>query len=151
MVWIVFGILIIGVTGVIVKTNPALYKYKNVVIGAFLFFYTGMMNGTGGIVTGFMTNILGFDSLYVARTHLAVFLGLCIAIPLSTYLLYKRIYLATIWIVGFACYGLFHLLLYFRFYPGIAADDFFVPLIFKGLAIGFLYPISAFVTILVGK
>jgi DHA2 family multidrug resistance protein len=51
--------------------------------------------------------------------------------------------LATIWIVGFACYGMFHLLLYFRFYPGIAYTDFLLPLFFKGLAIGFLYPISA--------
>lgn len=30
MVWIVFGILIFGITGVVIKTNPALYKYKNV-------------------------------------------------------------------------------------------------------------------------
>jgi DHA2 family multidrug resistance protein len=45
--------------------------------------------------------------------------------------------------VGFACYGMFHLLLFFRFYPGIATTDFFLPLVFKGLAIGFLYPISA--------
>lgn len=123
--------------------NTDVFKYKNVVIGSFLFFYTGLMNGTGSVVTGFMTNVLGFDSIYVASTHLALLLGLCIAIPLSTYLLYKRIYLATIWIVGFACYGMFHLLLYFRFYPGIATTDFFLPLVFKGLAIGFLYPISA--------
>lgn len=123
--------------------NTDVFKYKNVVFGSFLFFYTGLINGTGSVVTGFMTNVLGFDSIYVASTHLAILLGLCIAIPLSTYLLFKRIYLATIWIVGFACYGMFHLLLYFRFYPGIAATDFFLPLFFKGLAIGFLYPISA--------
>jgi DHA2 family multidrug resistance protein len=123
--------------------NTDVYKYKNVVVGSFLFFYTGLMNGTGSVVTGFMTNVLGFDSLYVAKTHLAILLGLFIAIPLSTYFLYKKIHLATVWIVGFACYGMFHLLLYFRFYPGIAYNDFFLPLIFKGLAIGFLYPISA--------
>lgn len=125
----------------IINTN--VFKYKNVVFGSFLFFYTGLMNGTGSVVTGFMTNVLGFDSVYVASTHLAILLGLFVAIPLSTFLLYKRIYLSTIWIVGFACYGMFHLLLYFRFYPGIAATDFFLPLVFKGLAIGFLYPISA--------
>ncbi|HWR93894.1 MAG TPA: hypothetical protein VN192_01690 [Flavobacterium sp.] len=123
--------------------NTDVFKYKNVVVGSFLFFYTGLMNGTGSVVTGFMTNVLGFDSFYVAKTHLAILLGLCVAIPLSTYFLYKRIYMATIWIVGFACYGMFHLLLYFRFYPGITATDFFLPLVFKGLAIGFLYPISA--------
>jgi DHA2 family multidrug resistance protein len=123
--------------------NPDIYKYKNVVFGSFIFFYTGMMNGTGGIVTGFMTNILGFDSIYVARTHLAILIGLFIAIPLSTYLLYKRIYLATIWITGFACYGFYHIILYFRFYPGIESADFFVPFIFKGLAIGFLYPAAS--------
>jgi len=123
--------------------NTDVFQYKNVVLGSFLFFYTGLMNGTGSIVTGFMTNVLGFDSVYVATTHLAILLGLIISIPLSTYLLYKRIYLATIWIVGFACFGLFTLFLYFRFYPGIAATDFLLPLVFKGLAIGFLYPISA--------
>jgi DHA2 family multidrug resistance protein len=123
--------------------NPDVYKYKNVVFGSFLFFYTGMMNGTGSIVTGFMTNILGFDSIYVARTHLAILIGLFIAIPLSTYLLFKRIYLATLWVTGFACYGMYHTILYFRFYPGIESADFFAPFIFKGLAIGFLYPAAS--------
>ncbi|MBW4362536.1 MFS transporter [Flavobacterium taihuense] len=123
--------------------NPDIYKYKNVVLGSILFFYTGMMNSTGSIVTGFMTNILGFDSIYVARTHLAILIGLFIAIPLSTYLLYKRIYLATIWVTGFACYGMYHGILYFRFYPGIESTDFFGPFIFKGLAIGFLYPAAS--------
>ena len=123
--------------------NTDVYKYKNVVLGSFLFFYTGMMNGTGSIVTGFMTNILGFDSIYVARTHLAMLIGLFIAIPLSTYLLFKRIYMSTIWVLGFACYGMYHAILYFRFYPEIDSTDFFGPFIFKGLAIGFLYPAAS--------
>lgn len=123
--------------------NPDVFKYKNVVIGSFLFFYIGLMNGTGSVVTGFMSNVIGFDSIYQAKTHLAILIGLFIAIPLSTYFLYKRIYLATIWIAGFACYGMFHIILFFRFYPGIAPLDFLLPFVFKGLAIGFLYPISA--------
>ncbi|SHL77051.1 efflux MFS transporter permease [Flavobacterium saccharophilum] len=122
--------------------DPDVYRYKNVVIGAFLMFYIGIMNGTGSVVTGYMTNILGFDSVLGAQTHLALLLGLCISIPLSTYLLYKRIYLATIWIIGFACYGLYHVMLYLRFYPGIDSSDFFLPLIFKGLGMGFLFPVS---------
>ena len=123
--------------------DPDVFKYKNVVIGSFLFFYIGLMNGTGSVVTGFMSNVIGFDGVYQARTHLALLIGIFIAIPLSTYLLYKRIYMATIWITGFACYGLFHIILFFRFYPGIAPIDFLLPFVFKGLAIGFLYPISA--------
>jgi DHA2 family multidrug resistance protein len=123
--------------------DPDVFKYKNVVIGTFLFFYTGLMNGTGSIVTGYMSGVLGFDAVYQARTHLALLIGIFIAIPLSTYLLYKRIYLATIWMAGFACYGMYHIILYFRFYPGIAPSDFLLPLVFKGLAIGFLYPITA--------
>lgn len=123
--------------------DPDVFKYKNVVLGTFLFFYIGIMNGTGSIVTGFMSGILGFTPDYQAQTHLALLIGIFVAIPLSTYLLYKRIYLSTIWIAGFACYGMYHIIFYFRFYPGIAPTDFLVPLIFKGLAIGFLYPISA--------
>jgi MFS transporter, DHA2 family, multidrug resistance protein len=123
--------------------DPDVFKYKNVVIGSFLFFYIGLMNGTGSVVIGYMSGVLGFDAVYQARTHLALLIGLFIAIPLSTYLLYKKIYLATIWIAGFACYGMFHIILYFRFYPGIAPADFLLPFVFKGLAIGFLYPISA--------
>jgi DHA2 family multidrug resistance protein len=122
--------------------DPDVYRYKNVVIGAFLMFYIGVINGTGSIVTGYMTNILGFDSVLGAQTHLALLLGLCISIPLSTYLLYKRIYLATIWIIGFACYGLYHVMLFLRFYPGIDSSDFFLPLIFKGFGMGFLFPVS---------
>jgi DHA2 family multidrug resistance protein len=146
---VAFLLIIIGVYFIHVRftkvpiINPDVYKYRNVVFGSFLFFYTGMMNGTGSIVTGFMTNILGFDSIYVARTHLAILIGLFIAIPLSTYLLFKRIYLATLWVTGFACYGMYHIILYFRFYPGIESADFFTPFIFKGLAIGFLYPAAS--------
>jgi DHA2 family multidrug resistance protein len=144
-----FLLIIIGIYLIHVRLtkdpiiNPDMYKYRNVVFGSFLFFYTGMMNGTGSIVTGFMTNILGFDSIYVARTHLAILIGLFIAIPLSTYLLFKRIYLATLWVTGFACYGMYHMILYFRFYPEIESADFFAPFIFKGLAIGFLYPAAS--------
>lgn len=123
--------------------NPDVFKYPNVVLGSFLFFYTGLMNGTGSIVTGFMTNILGFDSIYVARTHLAILIGLIISIPLSTYLLFKRIYMSSLWIAGFACYGFYHIMLFFRFYPEIDSSDFFGPFIFKGLAIGFLYPAAS--------
>lgn len=123
--------------------DPDVFKYKNVVIGSFLFFYIGLMNGTGSVVTGFMSGVLGFDGVYQARTHLALLIGIFIAIPLSTYMLYKRIYMATIWITGFACYGMFHIILFFRFYPGIAPVDFLLPFVFKGLGIGFLYPISA--------
>ncbi|TDO83070.1 DHA2 family multidrug resistance protein [Flavobacterium chryseum] len=122
--------------------DPEVYKYKNVIIGAFLMFYIGVMNGTGSVITGYMTNILGFDSVSGARTHLALVIGLCISIPLSTYLLFKRVYLATIWIMGFGCYGFYHIILFFRFYPGIDSADFFLPLVFKGLGMGFLFPIS---------
>jgi MFS transporter, DHA2 family, multidrug resistance protein len=144
-----FLLIVIGVYLIHVRLTQAplintdVYQYRNVVLGSLLFFYTGMMNGTGSIVTGFMTNILGFDSIYVARTHLAILIGLFIAIPLSTYLLFKRIYLSTIWVLGFACYGMYHAILYFRFYPEIDAADFFGPFIFKGLAIGFLYPAAS--------
>ncbi|KAF2336907.1 MFS transporter [Flavobacterium daemonense] len=122
--------------------NPDVYKHKNVVVGAFLMFYIGIMNGTGSVITGYMTNVLGFDPLLNALTHLAILFGLCLSIPLSTYLLYKRIYLATIWIIGFSCYGLYHIILFFRFYPGIDSSDFFVPLVFKGIGMGFLFPVS---------
>jgi len=122
--------------------DPDVYRFKNVIIGTFLMFYIGVINGTGSVVTGYMTNILGFDAVSGARTHLALLIGLCIAIPLSTYLLFKKIYLATIWIMGFACYGFYHIILFFRFYPGIDSSDFFLPLIFKGLGIGVLFPIS---------
>lgn len=122
--------------------NPDVYKHSNVVIGVLLFFYIGAINSTGSIVTGFMGNILGFDSIYEARTHLALFIGLCISVPLSTYLLYKKIFLSTIWILGFVCYGLYHIILFFRFYPEIEPSDFFMPLLFKGLGMGFLFPVS---------
>ncbi|RED23695.1 DHA2 family multidrug resistance protein [Flavobacterium cutihirudinis] len=122
--------------------DPAVYRHKNVVIGAFIMFYIGVMNGTGTVVKGYMDNILGFDSVTGAQTHLALLIGLCISIPLSTYLLYKRIYLATIFILGFGCFGLYHMILFFRFYPGIDTSDFFLPLIFKGLGTGFLFPLS---------
>ena len=122
--------------------DPDVYRYKNVVIGTFIMFYIGIINGTGSVVTGYMTSVLGFDSVTGAETHLALLIGLFVSIPLCTYLLFKRTYLATIWIMGFACYGFYHIILFFRFYPGIDTLDFFLPLIFKGLGMGFLFPVS---------
>ena len=49
--------------------DPDVFKYRNVVIGTVLFFYIGLMNGTGSIVTGYMSGVLGFDAVYQARTH----------------------------------------------------------------------------------
>ncbi len=45
MIWIILGVLIFGVTGVIIKNNPAFYKYKNVgrLIG-FLFIVLGVLS-----------------------------------------------------------------------------------------------------------
>ncbi|MGG7036928.1 MAG: MFS transporter, partial [Flavobacterium sp.] len=110
-----FMVILIGIYFIHVRftdepiIDPSVYKYKNVVFGSFLFFYIGIMNGTGIVITNFMSGILGFDTLYISHTHLPILIGLAIAIPLSTYLLYKKIYLATIWILGFACFGMFHI------------------------------------------
>lgn len=43
MIWIIFGILIFGITGVVIKNNPALYRYKKAgrLIG-FLFIVLGI-------------------------------------------------------------------------------------------------------------
>ncbi|UOK43219.1 MULTISPECIES: MFS transporter [Flavobacterium] len=146
---VAFGLIIIGVY--ILHTrftedpliDPDVFKYSNVAIGSFLFFYIGAINGTGSVVSGFMGNVLGFDPLYEARTHLSMLIGIFIAIPLTTYLLYKKIYIGTVWIMGFTCYGLYHMILFFRFYPEISPSDFMEPFVIKGLAIGFLYPTSS--------
>ena len=103
------------------------------------------MNGTGSVVMGFMGGILGFDDLYMARTHLFIFIGLAVSIPICTYLLFKKIHLRIAAITGFLAFGLFHLLMYFRFYPGIAQRDFLWPFLFKGIGIGFLYVLSSLI------
>ena len=45
--------------------------------------------------------------------------------------------------MGFLAFSLYHLLMYFRFYPGIGEADFILPFIIKGIGIGFLYLLSA--------
>ncbi|MCU0379537.1 MAG: MFS transporter [Bacteroidales bacterium] len=119
------------------------FTYRNVAIGTLLFFLTGAMNGTGSIITGFMGSILGFDDLYMARTHLFILAGLSASIPLCTYLLYKHIHLHLIAVTGFLSFALYHGLMYFRFYPEISPKDFMWPLLFKGAGIGFLYVLSS--------
>jgi len=119
------------------------YTYPNVVIGTFLFFLTGAINGTGSIILGFMGAILGFDDIYMARTHLIILVGITLSVPLCTFMLYKRMHLQLIAVAGFLSFALFHLLMFFRFYPGIAPRDFMWPLIFKGSGIGFLFVLSA--------
>lgn len=142
-------LIVIGIYAIHLKfsQNPLIdfkvFKYKNVVIGSVFFFLIGVLNNTGSVILGFMSGILGFDDLYQARTHLTVFVGILISIPLCTWLLYKRVYLRIISVSGFLAFGIYHLLMFYRFYPGIGAKDFVLPLIFKGIGIGFLYVISS--------
>jgi len=119
------------------------YRYKNVVLGTLFFFFIGILNNTGSVIMGFMSGLLGFSDLYLASTHLFTLIGLIISIPLCTYLLFHRVYLRISAIAGFLSFTIYHLLMYFRFYPGIAETDFILPLIFKGMGIGFLFVLSS--------
>ncbi len=119
------------------------FRYKNVVLGSCFFFLIGLANGTGSVIMGYMGAILRFDELYIAKTHLYILIGLVISVPICTYMMYRKIYLNIASIFGFLAFALFHLMMYFRFYPGIDESDFILPFIFKGIGIGFLYLISA--------
>lgn len=90
-----------------------------------------------------MAGILGFDEFYIAHTHLYILVGLVISIPICTYMMYHKVYLNVAAILGFLAFSLYHLLMYFRFYPGIGEQDFILPFIMKGIGIGFLYLLSA--------
>ncbi|AFD05230.1 MFS transporter [Solitalea canadensis] len=129
------------------KVNPIIdfkvYAYKNVVLGTLFFFLIGVANGTGSVVMGYMAGILGFDEFYIAHTHLYILVGLVISIPICTYMMYHKVYLNVAAILGFLAFSLYHLLMYFRFYPGIGEQDFILPFIMKGIGIGFLYLLSA--------
>jgi DHA2 family multidrug resistance protein len=119
------------------------FSYRNVALGTLFFFLIGLANGTGGIIMGFMAGMLGFSDLYIARTHLYIFIGLVISTPVCTYMMYHKVYLSFAAIIGFLAFSLYHLLMYFRFYPGIGESDFILPFILKGIGIGFLYLLSA--------
>jgi DHA2 family multidrug resistance protein len=119
------------------------YRYRNVVLGTLFFFMIGLANGTGSVIMGYMSGILGFDDLYIAKTHLYVFVGLAISIPICTYMMYKKVYLNVAAMFGFLAFSMYHLMMYFRFYPGIGESDFILPMIMKGFGIGFLYLLSA--------
>lgn len=119
------------------------FRYKNVLYGTLFFFLIGIANGTGSVITGFMGNVLGFDDLYMANTHLYILIGLIISIPFCTYLMYKRVYLSIAAIFGFSAFALYHFMMYYRFYPGIGQNDFILPFVMKGIGIGFLYVLSA--------
>jgi DHA2 family multidrug resistance protein len=119
------------------------FRYKNVVVGTLFFFLIGLANGTGSVIMGYMSGILGFDDLYIAKTHLYVFAGLVISIPVCTYMMYKKVYLNVAAMFGFLAFSVYHLMMYFRFYPGIGESDFILPMIIKGVGIGFLYLLSA--------
>lgn len=128
-------------------SNPiidlSVYKYRNVVMGSLFFFLIGLANGTGSVIMGYMAGLLGFDDLYIARTHLYILIGLIISIPVCTYMMYRKVYLGIAAMFGFLAFTIYHLLMYFRFYPGIGESDFILPFIFKGIGIGFLYLLSA--------
>jgi DHA2 family multidrug resistance protein len=121
----------------------SVFKYRNVVIGSLFFFLIGLANGTGSVIMGYMAGLLGFDDLYIARSHLYILISLAIAVPLCTYMMYRKVYLHIAAMFGFLAFSIYHLLMYFRFYPGIGESDFILPFIFKGAGIGFLYLLSA--------
>jgi MFS transporter, DHA2 family, multidrug resistance protein len=128
-------------------SNPIIdirvFSYRNVAIGTLFFFLIGLANGTGSLIMAFMAGMLGFSDLYIARTHLYIFIGLVISTPVCTYMMYHKVYLSFAAIMGFLAFSFYHLLMYFRFYPGIGESDFILPFIFKGIGIGFLYLLSA--------
>ncbi len=119
------------------------YRYTNVAVGTLFYFIIGLLNNTGSVIMSFMSGLLGFNELYMARTHLFTGIGLLISIPICTYMLFHKVYLRITAIVGFLSFTLYHALMYFRFYPGITESDFMLPLIFKGMGIGFLYVLSS--------
>jgi MFS transporter, DHA2 family, multidrug resistance protein len=144
--------ILLIVTGTLIfysrkASNPLIdikvYSYRNVALGTLFFFLIGLANGTGSVIMGFMAETLGFSDLYIARTHLYIFIGLVISTPICTYMMYRKAYLSAAAILGFLAFTLYHLLMYSRFYPGIGEADFILPFIIKGIGIGFLYLLSA--------
>ncbi|MBP9881959.1 MAG: MFS transporter [Chitinophagales bacterium] len=123
--------------------NLKVYRYRNVAVGSLFFFLIGLVNGTGSVIMGYMAGLLGFDDLYIARTHLYILAGIIFSIPICTYMMYRRVYLNIAAIFGFLAFTIYHLLMYFRFYPGIGEADFVLPFVIKGIGIGFLYLLSA--------
>jgi DHA2 family multidrug resistance protein len=114
------------------------FTYTNTVIGGLLFIAAGFLMSTGGALNGLM-GISGYNNISMGRAYLPEVAGVFAASILCVTAIQNKVYLSTLMVLGFISLSLFHLTMFFHFYPGLDTGDFFWPMLLRGAGQVLLY------------
>ena len=120
---------------------PEVFKYKNLMRSLVLLAILQIFLSTSGVILSVFTGgILHYDILHSTSLNWAIFVGVLIGAAYAFYwmAIYRGNY-KSIFFVGFLCFVLHHLILYFVFQPGIAKEDLYLPYVLKGIGYIALY------------
>jgi MFS family permease len=115
-----------------------LFKIFNVRAGLFLFLLLGVLIPTT-FQSALSINVLHFELIRNAELGLYLIPGI-VAGGILTFFWYKKNYDSyPLFIIGFAAFVLYHIMMYARFVNDLNIADFFVPSFFRGFALAILY------------
>ncbi len=120
---------------------PEVFRYKNLMKALVLLAVLQIFLSTTNVILGVFTGgILHYDILHSTSLNWAVFIGVLLGAGYSFYWMavYRGSY-KIIFFIGFLCFMLHHLILYFVFQPGIAKEDLYLPYILRGIGYVTLY------------
>ncbi len=121
---------------------PEVFKYKNLMKALVLLAFLQIFLSTSTVVLSVFTGgILHYDILHSTSLNWAVFIGVVLGAGYAFYWMavYRGGNYKTIFFIGFLCFVLHHLILYFIFQPGIAKEDLYLPYALKGVGYITLY------------
>ena len=115
-----------------------LFKNVNVMVGLFLFLILGVF--TPSIFQSTLTsNVLHFEGIRNAEINLFLIPGVLAACVLSFFWYRKKFEDYPLFILGFASFVVYHIMMYTQFVNDLNMADFFIPSFFKGFGLAILY------------
>lgn len=120
---------------------PEVFRYKNFLRALLLLAILQIFLSTSSVVLNtYIGSILHYDILHSTSLNWVVFFGVVLGAGFSFYWMsvYRGNY-KIIFFIGFLCFVLHHLILYFVIQPGIAKDDLYLPYALRGMGYITLY------------
>lgn len=120
---------------------PEVFKYKNLLKAIGLVVILQFFLSTSNVILNVYTGgILQYNIVHNTSFNWIVFIGVILGTGFAFYWMsiYRGSYKA-IFFIGFLCFVLHHLILYFIFQPSIAKEDLYLPYMLKGFGYVTLY------------
>jgi len=118
--------------------STAVFRYRNFNVGVFLIFMLYVVRGALGIVTVYLTVILGMDPVHIGYVLLANIAGIVFSALVSSRLIILKRSMRLILMYGFILLLIFHVWMWFLFSTQADPSTFVIPLVVQGMGAGML-------------